>query len=47
VKEALTLKLEKATNIMRHRGPDDEGYVMIGESATISTGAFPSQMLNS
>jgi asparagine synthase (glutamine-hydrolysing) len=26
--------LEKATNIMRHRGPDDEGYVLIGESAT-------------
>lgn len=27
-------RLEKATNIMRHRGPDDEGYVLIGKSAT-------------
>jgi asparagine synthase (glutamine-hydrolysing) len=26
--------LEKATNVMRHRGPDDEGYVLIGKSAT-------------
>jgi asparagine synthase (glutamine-hydrolysing) len=26
--------LEKATNVMRYRGPDDEGYVLIGESAT-------------
>jgi len=29
-----TANLEKATNIMRHRGPDDEGYVLLGKSAT-------------
>jgi len=25
-------KLEKATNIMKHRGPDDEGYLLIGKT---------------
>jgi len=27
-----TAELEKATNIMRHRGPDDEGYLLIGKT---------------
>lgn len=27
-------KLERATNIMKHRGPDDEGYVLMGRKCT-------------